>query len=41
VSNFEKYQHLGRFGTQETDGINQGQCVIMPKIDGTNATADV
>ena len=35
---FKKYQHLERFGTDEVDGIEIGECIIMPKIDGTNAS---
>lgn len=35
---FEKYTHLERFGTDEVDGINIGECHIFPKIDGTNAS---
>jgi len=35
---FEKYIHLERFGTDEVDGINIGECHIFPKIDGTNAS---
>lgn len=33
-----KYVHLERFGTDEVDGINIGECYIFPKIDGTNAS---
>ena len=36
---FAKYIHLERFGTDEVDGINVGECYIFPKIDGTNASA--
>lgn len=36
--NFEKYQHVERFGTGEVDGINIGKCYIFPKIDGANAS---
>lgn len=35
---FQKYVHLERFGTDEVDGINIGECYIFPKIDGTNAS---
>ena len=35
---FVKYPHLERFGTDEVDGINVGECHIFPKIDGTNAS---
>lgn len=34
---FLKYQHLERFGTTETAGIDMGMCYIFPKIDGTNS----
>jgi len=33
-----KYIHLERFGTDEVDGINIGECHIFPKLDGTNAS---
>lgn len=33
---FEKYQHLERFGTQATEGIENGICHVFPKLDGTN-----
>ncbi len=35
---FHKYIHLERFGTDEVDGINLGECYIFPKLDGTNAS---
>lgn len=35
---FKKYQHVERFGTEETDGIDLGLCWIFPKIDGSNAS---
>lgn len=35
---FAKYQHLERFGTDEVDGIEFGECLIFPKIDGTNGS---
>lgn len=34
---FLKYQHVERFGTVETNGIEFGMCYIFPKIDGTNS----
>lgn len=34
---FKKYQHLERFGTAETNGIEMGMCYVFPKIDGTNS----
>jgi len=33
---FKKYMHVERFGTDEVEGIEYGQCYIFPKIDGTN-----
>lgn len=33
---FNKYQHIERLGTIETEGILNGVCYIFPKIDGTN-----
>jgi len=35
---FRKYQHIERFGTDEVDGIEYGECLIFPKIDGTNSS---
>lgn len=35
---FEKYQHIERLGTAGVEGILNGKCYIMPKIDGTNAS---
>ena len=35
---FKKYQHVERFGTVETQGIDMGMCYVFPKIDGTNAS---
>lgn len=35
---FRKYQHLERYGTDEVDGIEFGDCFIFPKIDGTNSS---
>ncbi len=34
---FLKYKHVERFGTTETNGIENGMCYVFPKIDGTNA----
>lgn len=36
--NFKKYQHIERFGTDETDGIDIGMCYVFPKLDGTNSS---
>jgi hypothetical protein len=33
---FIKYQHLERFGTSETEGIEFGEAYVFPKIDGSN-----
>lgn len=33
---YKKYQHIERFGAEEVGGIEEGTCVVMPKIDGTN-----
>lgn len=35
---FRRYQHVERFGTQEVEGIEFGECYVFPKIDGTNAS---
>lgn len=35
---FRKYQHLERFGTEEVDGIELGECLVFPKLDGTNGS---
>jgi hypothetical protein len=35
---FLKYQHIERFGTDEVDGIELGECYVFPKIDGTNGS---
>lgn len=35
---FKKYQHLERYGTEETSGLLDGLVYIFPKIDGTNAS---
>lgn len=35
---FHKYQHVARLGTNETDGIEMGECFIFPKLDGTNGS---
>lgn len=36
--NFKRYQHLERYGTTATEGIDIGELYIFPKIDGTNAS---
>lgn len=35
---FKKYQHLERYGTSEVEGIELGECLIFPKVDGTNGS---
>ncbi len=32
-----KYQHIERLGSDEVDGILNGECFVFPKLDGTNA----
>jgi len=33
---YKKYQHIERFGNEEVDGINLGECYIFSKLDGSN-----
>jgi hypothetical protein len=35
---FQSYQHIEKFGTDEVDGIELGECYVFPKIDGTNSS---
>lgn len=35
---FCKFQHIERLGTDDTGGIELGECYVFPKIDGTNAS---
>ncbi|MCK9544354.1 MAG: RNA ligase family protein [Novosphingobium sp.] len=35
---FNRYQHVEKFGNDEVDGIELGTCYIFPKIDGTNGS---
>ena len=35
---FLKYQHVERFGGVETQDIQFGECLVFPKIDGTNGS---
>ncbi len=35
---FNKYQHIERLNTDETEGIELGEVYAFPKIDGTNAS---
>lgn len=35
---FTKYMHLERFGTSEVEGIEVGESLVFPKLDGTNAS---
>jgi hypothetical protein len=35
---FQKYQHLEKLGSDDTEGIEKGTCYIFPKIDGTNSS---
>lgn len=38
MKGFKKYQHVEKFGTDETRGIDVGECFVFPKIDGTNGS---
>lgn len=33
---FKKYMHIERFGNEEVQGIELGDCYVFPKLDGTN-----
>lgn len=35
---FQRYQHVERFGTPEVEDIELGTCYVFPKLDGTNAS---
>jgi len=35
---FKQYMHIERFGTDEVQGIELGECYVFPKLDGTNAS---
>jgi len=35
---FVKYQHIEKYGFDETEGIDYGKVYVFPKIDGTNAS---
>ena len=35
---FKKYMHVERFGSDEVEGIEIGECFVFPKLDGTNAS---
>lgn len=37
MSEYLKYQHVEKLGTDEVEGILDGLCYVYPKIDGTNA----
>ena len=32
----DKYMHIERFGTDNVEDSNIGECYIFPKIDGSN-----
>lgn len=38
IMKFREYQHLERFGNEEVQDIEYGNCYIFPKIDGTNSS---
>ena len=35
---FKKYMHIERFGTEEVEGIEFGECLVFPKLDGSNGS---
>ncbi|MCP4569143.1 MAG: RNA ligase family protein [FCB group bacterium] len=35
---FRPYMHVERFGNDEVQGIELGECYVFPKLDGTNAS---
>jgi len=35
---FIKYQHIEKYGRDEVNGIEVGNCFVFPKIDGTNGS---
>lgn len=35
---FREYMHVERFGNDEVQGIELGECYVFPKLDGTNAS---
>jgi len=38
MASFFRYQHVEKFGTDETENIEIGECYVFPKIDGTNSS---
>jgi len=38
MNEFRKYTHVERYGNDEVQGIELGECYVFPKIDGTNAS---
>lgn len=38
MTEFVKYMHIERFGNDEVQGIELGNCYVFPKLDGTNAS---
>ena len=34
---YQQYQHVEKLGSDEVNGLLEGECYIFPKIDGTNA----
>lgn len=35
---FRKYPHLEKWGRPEVEGIEDGECLVFPKLDGTNGS---
>jgi len=38
MGNFKRYQHIERFGSDEVEHIELGECHVFPKLDGTNGS---
>lgn len=38
MAEFRRYMHIERFGNDEVQGIELGECYVFPKLDGTNAS---
>ncbi len=34
---FKRYQHVERYGNTEVKDIKIGECLVFPKMDGTNS----
>src|SRR3990167_2374121 len=38
MNEFRPYMHVERYGNDEVQGIELGECYVFPKLDGTNAS---